>query len=241
MRRLARLVAVAPPTWLVWGSVFVTLGWGLFGVPPDRTMGEVFRIFFLHVPLAWIGYLALFVTMVASGLYLWRGQLRHDRLAAASAEIGLLFIGLTIVTGSIWGKATWGVWWDFDPRLTTTAILFVIYLGYILVRASIVERARRARVSAVLGIVGFADVPVVHLSVLWWRGLHQPPTVIRPGDPTIDHLYLTVLVANVAAFSLLYAWLVRRRTTLEDARDAAVAALDPERGLESNQTPAAAR
>ncbi len=227
MTRLGRIVTVGPPAWLAWGLVSVTLAWGLFGVPPDRTMGDVFRIFFLHVPLAWIGFLALFVTMVASALYLWRGELRFDRLASASAEIGLLFVGLTIVTGSIWGKATWGVWWDFDPRLTTTAILFVIYLGYVLLRASLIGRVRRARVSAVLGIVGFADVPIVHLSVLWWRGLHQPPTVIRPGDPTIDHLFLAVLVANVVAFSLLYAWLLRRRVAIEETRDAAEALLEP--------------
>ncbi len=226
MSRLEGALTTAPPIWLAWGAVAVSLGAGLFGVPPDRTMGDVFRIFFLHVPLAWIGFLALFVTMIASGLYLLRAELGFDRLAAASAEIGLLFIGLTIITGSIWGKATWGVWWDFDPRLTTTAILFVIYLGYILLRASIIGRIRRARVSAVLGIIGFADVPIVHLSVLWWRGLHQPPTVIRPGDPTIDHLFLAVLLANVAAFSLLYVWLLHRRVAIEANRDAAEALLE---------------
>ncbi len=226
MTRLGRLVTAAPPAWLAWGTLAATLTWGLVGVPADRTMGDVFRILYLHVPVAWLGFLALFVTMVASGLYLWRRDLRFDRLAAASAEIGLLFVGLTIITGSIWGKATWGVWWDFDPRLTTTAILFVIYLGYVLLRASLVDRTRRARLSAVLGIVGFADVPIVHFSVLWWRGLHQPPTVIRPGDPTIDHRFLAVLVANVLAFTVLYIWLLHRRVAVEADRDAAEAILE---------------
>ncbi|MDA8201225.1 MAG: cytochrome c biogenesis protein CcsA [Chloroflexi bacterium] len=221
MSRTHRLLSLRPPAWFAWGAVAVTLAIGLFGVPPDRTMGDVFRIIYIHVPIIWLGFLAFFVTMVASALYLRRADLRFDRVAAASAEIGLLFTGLTIVTGSIWGKATWGVWWTFDPRLTTTAILFVIYLGYVLLRASLVERVRRARLSAVLGIVGFADVPIVHFSVLWWSGLHQAPSVLRPGDPTIDDWFLWVLMANVFAFTLLYVWLLHRRVALEATRDAA--------------------
>lgn len=221
MSRASRLLTLCPPAWLAWGAVVVTLAIGLFGVPPDRTMGDVFRIIYIHVPIIWLGFLAFFVTMVASAVYLRRAELRIDRVAAASAEIGLLFTGLTIVTGSIWGKATWGVWWTFDPRLTTTAILFVIYLGYVLLRASLVERVRRARISAVLGIVGFADVPIVHFSVLWWSGLHQAPSVLRPGDPTIDDRFLAVLIANVVAFTLLYVWLLHRRVALEAMRDEA--------------------
>jgi heme exporter protein C len=133
------------------------------------------------------------------------------------------------VTGAIWGKATWGKWWDWDPRLTTTAILFVIYAGYLLLRQSLVDRQRRARLSAVFGIIGFLNVPVVHFSVLWWRGLHQPPTIIRPGDPTIDHLLLAELLASVASFTLAYLWLLRRRVDLEEARDTAEMALEPAR------------
>lgn len=219
MSRASRLLALCPPAWLAWGAVTLTVAIGLFGVPPDRTMGDVFRIIYIHVPIIWLAFLAFFVTMVASALYLRRAELRFDRIAVASAEVGLLFTGLTIVTGAIWGKATWGVWWTFDPRLTTTAILFVSYLGYILLRTALVDRVRRARISAVLGLVAFADVPIVHFSVLWWSGLHQGPTVIQPGDPTIDHLFLAVLMANLAAFTLLYLWLLHQRVALEAARD----------------------
>lgn len=202
-------------------AVAITVFLGLFVAPTDRDQGAVQRIMYVHVPSAWLAYLAFFVTMVGSAAYLWRRDLRFDRLAASSAELGLLFTGITIVSGAIWGKATWGIWWDWDPRLTTTAVLFVVYAGYLLLRSSLVDRIRRARISAVLGIIGFVNVPIVHFSVLWWRGLHQPPTVIRPGDPTIDHFLLAVLLANVASFTLLFVYLLRRRIDLEALHDRA--------------------
>ena len=203
-----------------------TVAIGLLGVPADRLQGDVQRIMYVHVPAAWLAYLAFFVTLVGSIGYLIRRDLRFDRLAAASAELGLLFTGAAIVSGSIWGKATWGIWWDWDPRLTTTAVMFVVYAGYVLLRGSIVERTRRARLAAVLGIVGFANVPIVHFSVLWWRGLHQAPTVLRPGSPTIAPVLLAVLLANVVAFTIAFAWLLRRRMALEATRDAAQARLE---------------
>lgn len=197
----------------------------LVAVPADAAQGDVQRIMYVHVPSAWLAYLAFFVTLVAGVLFLVRGDLRFDRAAAASAEIGLLLTGLVIATGAIWGKATWGKWWDWDPRLTTTAILFVIYAGYLLVRQSIVDRRRRARLAAVFGVVGFVNVPIVHFSVLWWRGLHQPPTVLRPGQPTIEPVMLAALLASVVAFTLLYVWLLRKRFELESVRDKAELAL----------------
>lgn len=214
LRRILR-----PPVVVAAGAVALVLGVGLFVVPPDRIQGQVQRIMYIHVPTAWIAYLAFFVTFVASARYLWRRDLGADRLAASSAEIGLLFTGVAIVTGAIWGKATWGIWWDWDPRLTTTALLFLIYAGYILVRSSIVDRARRARAGAVIGILGFVNVPIVHFSVLWWRSLHQAPTIIQPGDPTIDHVLLAELLASVLAFTLLFLYLLDRRLQLERARD----------------------
>ena len=220
---------LAPPGWLaalaLAGSVLV----GLFVVPADAAQGDVQRIMYVHVPSAWLAYAAFFVTLVGGVLYLVRRSLGFDRLAAASAEIGLLFTGFAIATGSIWGKATWGKWWDWDPRLTTTAILFVVYAGYLLLRQSIVDRNRRARLAAVFGVVGFLNVPIVHFSVLWWRGLHQPPTVIRPGEATIAPVLLASLLASVVSFSLVYLWLLRRRVDLEVARDAAELALEPVR------------
>lgn len=214
-----------PPAWLVAAPLAATAVAGLVLVPADAAQGEAQRIMYVHVPSAWLAYVAFLVTLCGSVLYLVNRDLRFDQFAIASAEVGLVFTGLTILTGAIWGKATWGKWWDWDPRLTTTAILFVVYAGYVLLRQSIADRERRARLAAVFGIVGFLNVPIVHFSVLWWRGLHQPPTVIRAGDPTIDHLLLAELLASVASFTLVYVWLLRRRLTLEEARDAAELAL----------------
>lgn len=218
---------LSPPGWLAAGALAISILVGLFVVPADGAQGDVQRIMYVHVPSAWLAYGAFFVTLIGSVLYLVRRDLRFDRIAAASAEIGLLFTGLAILTGAIWGKATWGKWWDWDPRLTTTAILFVIYAGYLLLRQSLVDRQRRARLAAVFGIVGFLNVPIVHFSVLWWRGLHQPPTIIRPGDPTIDHLLLAELLGSVASFTLTYLWLLGRRVELEEVRDVAEPAIEP--------------
>lgn len=218
---------LTPPGWLAGLAVAITVLVGLFGIPADASQGDVQRIMYAHVPSAWLAYLAFFVTLIGGLLFLIRGDLRYDRLAVASAEIGLVLTALTIATGSIWGKATWGKWWDWDPRLTTTAILFVVYAGYLLIRRSIVDRRRRARIAAVFGVVGFMNVPIVHFSVLWWRGLHQPPTVIRPGQPTIDGLFLAQLLASLVSFTLVYLWLLRTRVELEADLDRAELALEP--------------
>lgn len=204
----------------------VAVAVGLVGVPADRLQGDAQRIMYVHVPAAWLAYLAFLVTLIGSVGYLLRRDLRFDRIAAASAEIGLLLTGAAIASGALWGKVTWGIWWDWDPRLTTTAVMFVVYAGYVLLRMSVVERVRRARLAAALGIIGFANVPIVHFSVLWWRGLHQPPSVLRPGTPTIAPILLATLVANVFAFTVAYAWLLRRRVALERARDVAQARLE---------------
>lgn len=216
-----------PLGWLASAAFGATVLIGLFGVPADAAQGDVQRIMYVHVPSAWLAYLAFLVTLAGGLLYLRRRDLGFDRVAVASAEIGLVLTGITIVTGAIWGKATWGKWWDWDPRLTTTAILFVVYAGYLLVRQSIVDRHRRARLAAIFGLVAFINVPIVHFSVLWWRGLHQVPTVIRPGDPSIGHVLLFELLASVASFTLVFIWLLRRRSDLEAVRDAAELALVP--------------
>jgi heme exporter protein C len=219
--------ALAGRSGLVVGLIVAAaVAFGLVGVPADRVQGDAQRIMYVHVPAAWLAYLAFFVTFLGSVGYLLRRDLRFDRLAAASAELGLLLTGAAIASGALWGKVTWGIWWDWDPRLTTTAVMFVVYAGYVLLRMSIVERVRRARLAAVLGIIGFANVPIVHFSVLWWRGLHQPPSVLRPGTPTIAPILLATLLANVIAFTVAYAWLLRRRVEIERGRDAALARLE---------------
>lgn len=199
--------------------------------PPDAEQGDVQRLMYVHVPAAWLAYLAFTVVFVASIAYLRTGKSRWDRLGAASAEVGVLFTALTIVLGSLWGKPVWGTWWTWDPRLTTTAILLLIYLGYLAVRSLSDNPVRRARWSAVVGIVGFVDVPIVHLSVTWWRSLHQDATVARFGSPTIAPEMLAALLLGVAAFSLTYAYLMALRLRVGRLEEREVAeALSPRVG-----------
>ncbi len=179
--------------------------------PPDAVQGDVQRLMYIHVPAAWLAYLAFFVVFVASIAYLRTGRIRWDRLAAASAEIGVLFTALAITLGALWGKPVWGTWWTWDPRLTTTAMLLLIYLVYLSVRRIAESPARRARWAAVIGIVGFVDVPIVHLSVVWWRSLHQGPTLLRLGGPEIHGTMLLALLVAVGAFTLVYAYLMTLR------------------------------
>src|SRR5881296_4089411 len=195
-----------------------------FGVAPrEATQGNVQRIMYLHVPSVWVAYLAFAVVLVASIVYLVRRAEAADRLAHASAEVGVLFTGLTIATGSIWGKPTWGTWWTWDARLTTVSILFVMYLGYLLLRGTIEDRERAARYCAVLGIVAALDVPLVHFSVTWWRTLHQPPSLMKPGGFTGSASILWPLLINLLAFVLLYAYFVARRVSLLRAEAEAAA------------------
>lgn len=199
--------------------------------PPDALQGEVQRLMYVHVPAAWLAYLSFFVVFVSSVGYLRTSRTRWDRVAAASAEIGVLFTALAIVLGALWGKPVWGTWWTWDPRLTTTAMLLLIYIGYIAVRRITDSPTRRARWSAVIGVVGFVDVPIVHLSVVWWRSLHQQSTVLRVGGPQIEGSMLTALLVAVGAFTIVYAYLmaVRLRVGRLEER-AAREALSPRLG-----------
>jgi heme exporter protein C len=199
--------------------------------PPDALQGEVQRLMYVHVPAAWLAYLSFFVVFVSSVAYLRTSRSRWDRVAAASAEIGVLFTALAIVLGALWGKPVWGTWWTWDPRLTTTAMLLLIYVGYLAVRRITDNPTRRARWSAVIGVVGFVDVPIVHLSVVWWRSLHQQSTVLRLGGPQIEGSMLTALLVAVGAFTIVYAYLmvVRLRVGRLEER-AAREALSPRLG-----------
>lgn len=180
---------------------------GLFVVAPDAMQGNVQRLMYVHLPTAWLAYLSFFIVFLMSVLYLIQRDPRWDLVAASSAEVGVLFTALTLVLGSLWGKPIWGVWWTWDPRLTTTAILLVIYVGYLALRSFAGERERRARWSAVVGILGFADVPISYLSVTWWRSLHQPPSSPMSMAPSM----LWTLLLNVVAFTLIYWFLMLRR------------------------------
>lgn len=171
--------------------------WGLVMTPPDRMMGDVYRILFVHVPAAWMSMLFFFLSFVGSLFYLLRKNLFWDRLAHSAAEIGVVLTGLALILGSIWGKPTWGVWWTWDPRLTTTALLFIMYSGYLIVRRLLEDPEKRARFAASIGLLIFLNVPIVYLSVRWWRSLHQVQSSPGTMDPQM------VLALRLNAFALL--------------------------------------
>ena len=172
--------------------------------PTERIMGDVQRIFYLHVPLALSAYLAFFIVFIASILFLWRKDLFWDTVAYTAAEIGVLFSTLVIITGSFWARPVWNVWWTWDPRLLTMFILWFIYVGYFLLRKGIGERMRKARYSAVLGIIGFLDVPIVRLATKWWRSVH--PRLKSEGGG-LDPLMLQVLLFSMLTFMLFAVFL----------------------------------
>lgn len=193
----------------------------LFVVPPDATQGDVARLLYVHVPSAWLAFASFGVVFLASVAYLRTKRTRWDRVAVSSAEIGVLFCVLTIVLGSLWGRPVWGTWWTWDPRLTTTAMLLLIYVGYLTLRKVADSPTRRAHWSAVIGIVGFVDVPITHLSVTWWRSLHQGATVLRLGSPTIAPSMLATLLFALLVFSLAYGYLMAVRMRIGRMEDRA--------------------
>ena len=200
--------------WLAAAGLLAGLVMGFGVAPREATQGNVQRIMYLHVPSVWVAYVAFAVVFVASIVYLARRVEAADRLAHASAEVGVLFTGLTIATGSIWGKPTWGTWWTWDARLTSVAILFIMYIGYLLLRGMIEERERAARSAAVLGIIAALNIPLVHFSVVWWRTLHQPPSLMKPGGSAMPGIIVAALLVNFVAFSLLYVYFVAKRARL---------------------------
>ena len=201
---------------ILWGLGFALMVAALYMVfvyvPTERNSGIVQRIFYFHVPVAWVSFLAFFITFIASILYLWKRNVKWDAIACASAEIGVIFTTLVLITGPIWAKPAWGIWWTWDARLTTSLVLWLIYIGYLLVRSLATDSARGARYSAVIGIVGFLDVPIVFFTVNLWRTQH-PTTIVFEGGLTTSML-ITLLVC-VAAFTVLYVILVIQSSSLK--------------------------
>ena len=185
---------------------------GLVVAPTDAVQGAAQRLMYVHVPAAWVAYLAFATVTVSSVVYLARRDLAWDRRAQAAAELGVGLTALSIALGSLWGRPVWGVWWTWDARLVTTVVLLLVYVGYLGVRGLGSDDHATARRAAAVGVVGFVNVPVVHFSVVWWRTLHQPATVLRPGGPApIEPEMLTALLTGVVAFTLGGAWLYLRR------------------------------
>jgi len=192
---------------------FVNLYLALLWSPPEATMGNLVRIMYFHVSSAWIAFFAFFVTFVFAVLYLIKKNLKFDRIAAASAEIGLLYTAFTLITGSLWARPIWNTWWTWDPRLTTTLILFFLYVGYLLLRGTITGFARRARVTGIFAIISFIDVPIIHLSVTWWRSIH--PQVITEAGFNMPPAMVVALLFGFVAFLCIYLLLLSLRVTQE--------------------------
>ena len=208
--------------WLTGLALLAGLAVAFGYAPREAAQGNVQRIMYLHVPSILTAYLAFGLVLLGSIGYLaTRGQ-GWDRLAASASELGVLFTGVTIVTGSIWGKPTWGTWWTWDARLTSTAVLFLVYTGYLLLRGMVDEPERRGRYAAVVGIVGAANIPIVHFSVKWWRALHQPSTILGPEPSPIAAPIATALLVNWVAFTLLFVYFLARRIEIARLDDGAV-------------------
>ncbi len=212
--RVIGIAVVVAMTWLVLFAFVFS--------PADANQGESVRLMYIHLPTIWVAYLSFVVSAVTSGFYLFtkKHSLGWDRAAGASAEIGVIFVGLTLVVGSLWGRLTWGVFWQWDARLTTTALLFVTYLGYLAVRRLGGSHHQRAKRSAVIGLLGVLLLPLVHWSVRIWRSLHQEATILNTDlDAEIDGIMLFSVLVGVVAFSLLYLWLMLHRTRIMAMED----------------------
>ena len=194
-------------------SVAVASFIGLFVVPADEYQGEIQRLLYIHVPTAWLAMLSFLVVFLMSLLYLVQRKLKWDVLAVSAVEIGVLSTALTLIVGSLYARPTWGIWWTWDPRLTTTALLLIIYIGYLIVRSMTEDPEQRARWAAVIGVIGFIQVPIVYLSVFWWRSLHQPPSSPR----SMAAGFGLVLLLNLIAYTIAFTYLVMRRYKLGQA------------------------
>lgn len=198
-------------------AAFFVLGlawfWALRVAPSEEHMGEVYRIIYVHVPAAFTAFFSAAVILVLSLFTLFRRDTTASLWAKAAAEVGLIFTIITLATGSIWGRPTWGVWWTWDARLTTTLILSLLYAGYLIFYNSMAPGPQRDRIAAALGVVIALDVPVVYKSVTWWRTLHQPPSILREGGSTMAPEMLQTLLFSGVACLLVATWMLHLRVS----------------------------
>jgi heme exporter protein C len=189
-----------------------------FWVSTELTQGIVQRIFYVHVPAAWTSFLAFGIAALTSGMYLWLRDDRLDRAALCAAEGGMIFATIMLTTGPLWGKIAWGTYWNWEPRLTFTLLLWFIFLGYFMVRSATEDPEKGKRFAAVVAIVGALDIPFIHLSVLWFRSLHPEPVVMRQDGPSLPADMLILLLTSLAVFTVLFFGLFLLRYALEGLR-----------------------
>lgn len=201
---------------LVGAALVMTLLWMVwFWVPTEALQGVVQRIFYIHVPSAWVAFMAFGVVALCSAMYLWLRDERFDRAAVSAAEGGLIFTTIVLISGPLWGKVAWGAYWVWEPRLTLTLLLWFIYLGYFMVRNATENPERGKRFAAVVGIVGALDIPLIHVSVLWFRSQHPQPVVLRTDGPSLDASMGLTLGVGFLAFTILFFGLMMLRYRVE--------------------------
>ncbi len=201
---------------LLFGALLLLVGsyLGLFVAPRERYMGDVQRIMYVHVPTAWNAMLAFTFAFVCAVAWLWKGRWAWDNRLEASLEVGVVLAALLCVQGSIWARPTWGVWWDWDPRLTTTAVMLLAFVGIIALRSFVEDPSQRATWSAVATVIAYVDVPIVYFSVRWWNSLHQAqssPATVSPAFYLPLRLNAFGVLFVMAGFITLRAGLARRR------------------------------
>ncbi len=189
-----------------------------FWVPNEAAQGVVQRIFYVHVPAAWTTFLAVGIVAIASAVYLWLEDERADAAAVAAAEGALIFGAIMLITGPLWGRIAWGTYWEWEPRLTLTLLLWFTYLGYFLVRGSVSDPRRGKRFAAVVAVVGVLNIPLIHVSVEWFRSLHPGAVVIKPEGPTLPSDMLATLLTSLAGFTMLFLGLFTFRYAVERLR-----------------------
>src|SRR5579862_9007622 len=178
---------------------------GFIYAPQEATMGEVQRIFYVHVPCAETSFLAYFFIFLGSIAYLWKRNPVADDFAHGAAEVGFLYSTCNIVTGPLWGKPVWGIWWTWDPRLTLTFILWLLFVGYLMLRSYVTNAARSAVLAAVVGIIGFVDVPIDYMAIRWWRTQHPSPVIAGGSESGLDPRMWVALFVTWGAFLCLFA------------------------------------
>jgi len=198
-----------------------------FYTPLEAKQGAAQKIFYIHVPAAWVAFLAFFIVAVASGIYLWVRDPRLDQLAESSAEVGVVFTTIVLITGPLWAKPIWGTWWAWwDVRLVSTLFLWFIYVSYLVLRGAVESRGLRARYSAILGILGALLIPFIHLSVYLFSTMHPKPIIGKPDKPSLPSEMLITFLISFAAFTLLYFAFLRSRYAYAVERDARAARIE---------------
>ena len=201
---------------LVW--LLVALYMTFLYAPQEMTMGEVQRIFYIHVPSAWTALVGFMIVFGASIHYLWKRSPASDELAYAAAEVGFVFCTGVLITGPLWAKPVWGIWWTWDARLTLTFLLWLLYIDYLMLRSYLINPGRAANLSAVVGIIGFIDVIIDYMAIRWWRTQHPQPVIMGGANSGLDPRMTATLLVSWGAFMCLYFYLLRLRLSLADTR-----------------------